>query len=62
MEEIKTNLGKTKSQIIYELLLSINNGNPHVKMNTIECVNSAKEQYERLVKEGIIVEYKQMKG
>lgn len=55
---METNLGKTKEEIIYEILLNLNRGNSG-------CIDSrvkyAIEQYNLLVKQGIIKEEKIMK-
>ena len=48
-----TNLNKSKEQIVYELLLSLNNGNNGYSSNR---VNGAIEQYEQLIEKGIVVE------
>ena len=48
-----TNLKKTKEEIIYELLLSLNRGNSGYIDGRPRC---AIEQYEQLVKNGIIKE------
>lgn len=49
-----TNLNKEKEEIIYELLLSLNNGNTYY---ATERVGLAIEQYDELVKQGIITEW-----
>ena len=50
---MKTNLGKTREEIIFEILLSLNKGNS-------ECVDyrvsNAIRQYNQLVKNGFVVE------
>lgn len=48
-----TNLKKTREEIIYELLLSLNNGNSGYINSRVEY---AIEQYEKLVEENIIKE------
>lgn len=48
-----TNLGKTKAEIIVELVLSLNKGDSYY---IDERVNVALEQYNKLVKKGIIEE------
>lgn len=50
---VKTNLGKTKAEIIFELVKSLNAGNSG---DCNERVPIAIHQYERLVRNGIIVE------
>jgi hypothetical protein len=49
-----TNLNKEREEIIYELLLSLNNGN---SCYTNERVSLAMEQYDELVKNGIVTEW-----
>lgn len=49
-----TNLNKTKEEIIYELLISLNNGN---NATIYERLKYAKVQYSQLVEEGIVIEY-----
>ena len=49
-----TNLNKEKEEIIYEILLSLNNGN---SCCVDERVEIAVEQYNELIKNGIIVEW-----
>jgi hypothetical protein len=49
-----TNLNKTKEEIIYELLISLNNGN---NATMYERVKYAKVQYSQLVEEGIVKEF-----
>jgi len=49
----ETNLGKTKEEIIYELVLSLNKGDSYY---IDERVNVAMEQYDKLVKKGIVKE------
>lgn len=56
---IMTNLNKTKEEIIYELLISINQGNSDYLRSDGEAtprVDLAISQYEALVKRGIIIE------
>lgn len=48
---MKTNLGKTKEEIIYELLISLNRGNSGY---AYERVQKAIDQYQKLVSAGII--------
>ena len=48
-----TNLNKSKEQIIYELLISMNNGNNACYDDRLQY---AIEQYEQLVEKGIVVE------
>lgn len=48
-----TNLKKTKEEIIYEILLSLNKGGRGYVEDRVE---DAIEQYEELVEEGIIKE------
>ena len=50
---MNTNLGKTKEEIIYELLLSLNKGNNGYYADR---VYAAIYQYNQLVTENIIVE------
>lgn len=50
---MNTNLGKTKEEIIYELVLSINKGNYEGYR-----IDKAISQYNELVANGIIVEEK----
>jgi hypothetical protein len=50
---MNTNLGKTKEEIIFELLKSLNQGNSGYVDGRID---KAIEQYDDLVSEGIIVE------
>lgn len=54
MKTTKTNLGKTKEEIIYELLLSLNAGDNYYVRSTDDRIQLAKHQYERLVDEGVI--------
>lgn len=57
--ETKTNVHKTKEQIILELLISLNKGNHgyNNSMNIPEArVNMAVGQYNALVRAGVIVE------
>lgn len=56
MKTTKTNLGKTKEEIIYELLLSLNAGDNYYVRSTDDRIQLAKHQYERLVDEGVIEE------
>lgn len=56
MKTTKTNLGKTKEEIIYELLLSLNTGDSYYVKGTEDRVWLAKSQYDRLVDEGVIKE------
>ena len=56
MKTTNTNLGKTKEEIIYELLLSLNTGNSYYIKGTDDRIWLAKYQYERLVDEGVIEE------
>lgn len=52
---MKTNLGKTKEEIIFEILLSMNKGNvSYYGSRVCEAIN----QYHELVESGIIVEEK----
>lgn len=48
---MKTNLGKTKEEIIYELLISLNRGNSGY---VGERVQNAIDQYQKLVRAEII--------
>lgn len=50
---MSTNLNKTKEEIIYELLLSLNNGNTGCADNRVEF---AIAQYDSLIKNGIVNE------
>lgn len=50
---MNTNLGKTKAEIILEILFSINKGDTSY---TYSRVNEAIIQYNELVERGIIVE------
>ena len=52
MQVTQTNLGKTNIEIIYELLLSLNNGNCSYRGGT--KVNEAIQEYKELIKYGII--------
>lgn len=56
-----TNLNKTKEEIIYELLLSLNQGDSYYVLgdNCSPRVDVAIAQYEYLVKKGIVTEQKQ---
>lgn len=56
MKTINTNLGKTKEQIIYEILLSLNTGNSYYVQGEQERIWLAEYQYKKLVKEGIVQE------
>ena len=56
MKKTKTNLGKTKEEIIYEILLSLNAGDNYYVRSTDDRIQLAKHQYERLVDEGVIKE------
>ena len=56
MKTTKTNIGKTKEEIIYEILLSLNTGDSYYVKGTEDRVRLAKYQYERLVNEGVIEE------
>ena len=56
MKITKTNIGKTKEKIIYEILLSLNAGDSYYVQGEQDRIWLAKYQYERLVKEGIIQE------
>ena len=49
-----TNLNKKKEEIIYELLISLNNGN---NATMYERLKYAKVQYSQLVEEGIVKEF-----
>lgn len=51
----ETNLGKTKEEIIYELVLSLNKGDSYY---IDERVNVAMGQYDKLVEKGIVKEVK----
>ena len=54
-----TNLHKTKEQIIYEIMLSLNNGNCGYLYDDGEAtprIDLAIEQYDALVKRGVIQE------
>ena len=56
---IKTNLNKTKEEIVYELLLSLNNGDSYYVQNdgsAMPRISLAIAQYNALVEKGIIVE------
>lgn len=50
---MNTNLGKTKEEIIYELLLSINRGNTGYCADRVDL---AITQYNYLVQKNIIIE------
>ena len=50
---MNTNLGKTKAEIILDILLSINKGDTSYNYSR---VNEAINQYDELVKRGIIIE------
>ena len=56
MKTTKTNIGKTKEEIIYEILLSLNTGDSYYVKGTENRVWLAKYQYERLVNERVIEE------
>ena len=56
MNTTNTNIGKTKEEIIYELLLSLNTGDSYYVKGTEDRIWLAKHQYERLVNEGVIKE------
>ena len=56
MNDPKTNLGKRKSQVILDLLMSINQGNSYYVSGEKDCIWYAHYQYNRLVEEGIIEE------
>ena len=56
MKTTKTNIGKTKEEIIYEILLSLNTGDSYYVKGTEDRIWLAKCQYERLVNEGVIKE------
>lgn len=56
MKTINTNLGKTKEEIIYEILLSLNTGNSYYVQGEQERIWLAEYQYKKLVKEGVIQE------
>lgn len=47
----KSNLGKSKEEIVYELLISLNKGNSGYAG---ERVQAALDQYNKLVRAGII--------
>lgn len=49
-----TNLNKTREEIIYELLLSLNKGDSYYVMQRVDF---AIEQYNALVKNGIVTEF-----
>lgn len=54
-----TNLNKTREEIIYELLISLNQGNSYfVEMNdkATPRIDLAISQYEALLNRGIIIE------
>lgn len=51
-----TNLGKTKEEIIFELVKSLNMGDSYYVREDGDRVTMAEEQYEKMVKKGIIVE------
>ena len=48
-----TNLNKTKEEIIYELLISLNQGNSGGASTRVDV---ARKQYELLLEEGVIKE------
>lgn len=56
MKATDTNLGKTKEEIIYEILLSLNAGDSYYVKGTEDRIWLAKYQYERLVNERVIKE------
>ena len=56
MKTTKINIGKTKEEIIYEILLSLNTGDSYYVKGTEDRVWLAKYQYERLVNERVIEE------
>lgn len=58
-KDIKTNLEKTQSEIIFELLKSLNKGDSYYTLGGKEKdrVWYAVYQYERLVEEGVIKEF-----
>ena len=51
--DTNTNINKTKEEIIYELLLSLNKGDSY---SVEDRVMFARHQYKQLVEDGIIVE------
>lgn len=51
--ETNTNINKTKEEIIYEILLSLNKGDTY---DVEDRVMLARHQYKQLVEDGIIVE------
>lgn len=54
MDKIHTNIGKTKAEIIFELLKTLNIGD--CEMYRGDKVDFAIKQYNRLLEEGVIVE------
>lgn len=50
------NLNKTREETIFELLLSINQGNSYYVSGDQDCIWYAINQYDRLVEEGVIKE------
>lgn len=56
---MQTNLGKTKEEIIYELVLSLNKGDSHYCLDAAGAsprITLAIEQYKALKNKGIIIE------
>lgn len=56
MNKTYTNLKKTKEQIIYELVISLNQGDSYYCSGNNDRINIAIMQYEKLVNEGVIKE------
>lgn len=56
MDDIVTNLGKYKSEVIYELVKSLNSGGKSELLESCGSVEIAKKQYREMVRDGIIVE------
>ena len=54
-----TNLGKTKEEVIFELVKSLNMGDSYYARGATNRVTLAEEQYEEMVKRGVIVENEQ---
>lgn len=53
---VKTNLGMTKEEIIYDLVKSLNSDVASGYCSTEEVIKKARKQYAQLVDIGVIVE------
>lgn len=54
-----TNLGKTREEVIFELVKSLNMGDSYYARGDTNRVTLAEEQYEQMVKKGIVIENEQ---